>query len=54
LGESVFYSILVLCNVQVPAATAFVACIIGRSSSKSKHSSAKAETEAEYEQSRPR
>ena len=40
--------------VQVPAATAFVARSSGRQRSKGKHSSAKAETEAEYEQSRPR
>ena len=39
--------------VQVPKATALVACSSGIRSSKGKHSLAKAETEAEQPQSRP-
>ena len=40
--------------VQVPKATANVACISGRRSSKSKHGATKAETEAKLQESRPR
>ena len=49
-GEIVLY-----CRqyVQVSSATAVIACSSGRRSSKGKHSSAKAETEAEQPQSRP-